>query len=266
MLKVQNISKSFKGRNVLHDVSFELHKGEVLSILGKSGSGKTTLLKILAGLEQEDHGGLWLKVNAVTGSASGIGASSIKAGNDRINNVDLLPINKVPAHKRNIIYLYQEPLLFPHLNVVDNIGFGLKVRKWTAQKIKEKTAKILEQIGMQEHALKMPGELSGGQRQRVSFARAIVIAPTVLLLDEPFGALDVATRQQMQQLFKELAAVNKLTALFITHDLKEALIMGDRIGKIEDGKFTVYNSKQEFYNDSTSGARQEAQFWKQFEP
>ena len=173
-------------------------------------------------------------------------------------------MNDTPPNKRNIVYLYQEPLLFPHLNVSENIAFGLKIRKQSAGEIKTKVENMLLEIGLEEHAMKMPHQLSGGQRQRVSFARALIIEPKVLLLDEPFGALDAETRVQMQELFKKLSKKMKLTSIFITHDLKEALTMGDHIGKIELGHFKRYDSKQDFYNDVDSGAQQEAAFWKQF--
>ena len=239
LLDIKNITKSFGTEKVLDNVTFQLAEHEVLSVLGKSGSGKTTLLKILAGLEREDSGEITL---------------SRKRMNDTLPN------------KRNIVYLYQEPLLFPHLNIEENVAFGLRIRKQPKEQITAKVAEMLEEIGLSEHARKMPHQLSGGQRQRVSFARALVINPKVLLLDEPFGALDSETRTQMQQLFKRVSAKYRLTSLFITHDLKEALIMGDHIGKIEKGVFKKYKSQEEFYNDETSGVRQEAEFWKQFNP
>ncbi|WP_405370546.1 MULTISPECIES: ABC transporter ATP-binding protein [unclassified Nonlabens] len=237
LLHIDNITKSFGSETVLHNVSFTLQEHEVLSVLGKSGSGKTTLLKILAGLEKEDDG-------------------TISLSRKRMNDT--------PPNKRNIVYLYQEPLLFPHLNVSENIAFGLKIRKQSPDVIKTKVEHMLAEIGLEEHAEKMPHQLSGGQRQRVSFARALIIEPKVLLLDEPFGALDAETRVQMQELFKKLSKKMKLTSIFITHDLKEALTMGDHIGKIELGHFKRYESKQDFYDDVDSGAQQEAAFWKQF--
>ncbi len=237
ILEVTGITKSYSTEPVLRDVSFTLREHEVLSVLGKSGSGKTTLLKILAGLEQEDSGVVTLSRKRM---------------------------NETPPNKRNIVYLYQEPLLFPHLNIFENVAFGLKIRKQPKAEIKSKVDEMLEEIGLSEHALKMPFQLSGGQRQRVSFARALVINPKVLLLDEPFGALDSETRSQMQQLFKRVSAKYRLTSLFITHDLKEALIMGDHIGKIEKGVFKKYDSPQDFYNDEASGVKAEAEFWKQF--
>jgi putrescine transport system ATP-binding protein len=236
-LQIENISKRFGDQRVLNEVSFTVAKHQVLSILGKSGSGKTTLLKIIAGLEQEDGGGILLSRKR---------------------------INHQPPQQRNIVYLYQEPLLFPHLNVRKNISFGLELRKESTKQIDNKVNEILDQIGLKDQGAKMPHQLSGGQRQRVSFARALIIEPQVLLLDEPFGALDTETRYQMQELFKKVSQEKKLTSIFITHDLKEAMIMGDHIGKIENGNYRSYNSKTDFYNDPESGAQAEAAFWKKY--
>lgn len=250
ILTISGITKTFGAEHVLSDVSFTLCEHEVLSILGKSGSGKTTLLKILAGLEEEDTGDIYLHAGDSTSNAT--------------TTTNALRMNGISPNKRNIVYLYQEPLLFPHLTIFENVAFGLRIRKQPAALIKEKVEEIIEEIGLTAHAQKMPYQLSGGQRQRVSFARALVINPKVLLLDEPFGALDIETRSQMQNLFKKVSKKYRLTSIFITHDLKEALIMGDHIGKIEKGVFKKYNSHQDFYNDESSGVRAEAEFWKQF--
>jgi putrescine transport system ATP-binding protein len=236
-LKIEHLSKRFGDHQVLNDVSLSVAKHEVLSVLGKSGSGKTTLLKIIAGLEKEDAGGVLLSRKL---------------------------INHQPPQQRNIVYLYQEPLLFPHLNVRKNISFGLELRKVSVVKIASQVDELLEQIGLKDQGLKMPNQLSGGQRQRVSFARALIIEPQVLLLDEPFGALDTETRYQMQELFKKVSREKQLTSIFITHDLKEAMIMGDNIGKIEHGNYRTYASKSKFFNDPDSGAQAEAAFWKKY--
>ncbi|NAS31644.1 ATP-binding cassette domain-containing protein [Flavobacteriaceae bacterium R38] len=233
-LKIQHISKTFKNEPVLNDISFSLEKSKVLSILGKSGSGKTTLLKIIAGLIKEDTGKVILEGKS---------------------------ISKMPPNHRNIVYLYQEPLLFPHLNVFENIAFGLRLKNLPKMIINEQVTTMLSNINMEAHANKMPGELSGGQKQRVAFGRAIIIEPKVLLLDEPFGALDSETRDQMQILFKDLQQKKAITALFITHDLKESLIMGDQLGVITEKKLTLYASKQDFIDDESTGSKKEMDFW-----
>jgi putrescine transport system ATP-binding protein len=205
----------------------------ILSILGKSGSGKTTLLKIIAGLETADHGIITLQKEIV---------------------------NDVPPHRRNFVYLYQEPLLFPHLNVFENVAFGLRLRKENENIIQQKVLNMLDELELSDQAMKMPTQLSGGQRQRVAFGRALIINPKVLLLDEPFGALDTETRQTMQQLLQKIIAEHPITTLFVTHDLKEAIIMGDRIGVMESGNLKIYNSKKEFVDDNEK-VKGEISFW-----
>ena len=124
---------------------------------------------------------------------------------------------------------------------------------------------MLVNLGMLDQAKKMPNQLSGGQRQRISFGRAMIIEPKLLLLDEPFGALDTVTRSKMQELFKSLAKAMGISALFVTHDLKEAIVMGDAIGKIQKGTLLQYDSVKAFYNDASSGVKKEVEFWKQFD-
>ena len=235
ILNVKNLHKNFGKETILKDINLSLEKKTVLSLLGSSGSGKTTLLKIIAGLETEDEGSIFLN------------------GKD---------IGHQKPQQRNIVYLYQEALLFPHLNAFENIAFGLRLKKTDGNIITEKVNQMLENLDMVKHAEKMPNQLSGGQRQRISFGRAMVIEPELLLLDEPFGALDAITRTKMQALFKQLAHSMHISALFVTHDLKEAIVMGDQIGKIQKGELVQYETKQEFYNDEFSGVQKEIEFWK----
>lgn len=233
-LKIQNINKQFGQEQVLQDLSFELEERNMLSILGRSGSGKTTLLKVIAGLEQPD------------------------AGEIRLENKVM---NEVPPHLRNIVYIYQEPLLFPHLNVFENIAFGLRLRKTSKTTIQAKVLEMLEELELSDQAQKMPHQLSGGQRQRVAFGRALIINPKVLLLDEPFGALDSETRQSMQLLLKKIVDLHPITSIFVTHDLKEAIVMGDQIGIMEKGKLDIYDDKKAFIKHNES-IKNEIDFWK----
>lgn len=235
LLHIKNLSKFFGNESILTNVNLHLKHNEVLSVIGTSGSGKTTLLKIIAGLEQQTSGELFL---------------------------DQTEISEQPAQKRNIVYLYQEALLFPHLNVFENIAFGLRLKKQPKNDIKTKVEKMLHFLELEKHQNKMPHQLSGGQKQRVSFGRAMVVEPKILLLDEPFGALDSHTRTKMQVLFKDLVAKLNISALFVTHDIKEAIIMGHTIGKIEKGNWQQYQNKQAFYDDETSGVQNEIAFWK----
>lgn len=238
-LVLTNINKQYNGTPIVNGLSLDLKKGATLSILGKSGCGKTTLLKMIAGLLPLDDGKIELNGNL---------------------------INDVEPAKRGIVYLYQEPLLFPHLNVSENIAFGLKVRKVEGLEISDRVHQTINDLGLKGHEKKMPGQLSGGQRQRVAFGRAIIINPAVLLLDEPFGNLDSEIRSSMQAFFKDVSNRYHISTLFVTHDLKEALLVGDELALMENGQLTTYSDKQEFINDTRTGASNEVEFWKQFQP
>ncbi|MEL6131812.1 MAG: ABC transporter ATP-binding protein [Bacteroidota bacterium] len=238
MLRVEGIQKAFGEEEVLSQLTFSLPKASVLSILGRSGSGKTTLLRILAGLEKASAGKVWL-------------------GEQEIS--DWSP------QQRNIVYLYQEPLLFPHLNVFENLAFGLRIRKKGTSYIKQRVEQMLTDLELATQAKKMPHQLSGGQRQRVNFGRAIIIEPQVLLLDEPFGALDVETRHKMQQLFQDLRTRHKMTAIFVTHDLKEAMLMGQQLAYMQGGHLKIYANRSAFLNDPATEAGREIQFWEKMQ-
>lgn len=233
-LTVKNIEKSFGTVPVLRDISFKLEAQQTLAVLGRSGCGKTTLLKIVAGLLEGGGQVFWGKTE----------------------------ITHLPPQRRGIVYLYQEALLFPHLNVFENVAFGLRLRHLPKADIKNRVEQMLVDLGLAEHARKMPDTLSGGQKQRVAFGRALVVEPKLLLLDEPFGALDVETRAQMQQFYKQVAARQGITSVFVTHDLKEALLMGTRWGFMEGGNLQIFNTIAEFSDDLRTGVRNEIEFWK----
>jgi len=233
-LKAQNITKLFKSEQVLHNLNLKLYAGETISILGASGSGKTTLLKILAGLESPDQGTVL------------------------INGTD---VQTIPAQKRQIVYLHQEALLFPHLDVFENIAFGLRLRKVSEKQIQQYTNQMINRLELTGMDKKMPHQLSGGQKQRVSFGRALITNPKVLLLDEPFGSLDADTRSNMQQFFKDLANEFQITAVFVTHNVKEAILMGDRIATLTNGQLDTFDSTQEFINTGNDLVQEEIKFW-----
>jgi ABC-type Fe3+/spermidine/putrescine transport system ATPase subunit len=237
-LVVDGLSKSFGREEVLKDVSFTLEERHTLSVLGRSGCGKTTLLKALAGLHELD------------------GGSVRHRGRD---------ITALAVERRNIVYLYQEPLLFPHLSVFENVAFGLRLRNVDGARIDREATHMLTSLDLVDQRDKAPHLLSGGQRQRVSFGRALIVGPELLLLDEPFSSLDAETRTQMQALFKKVAAEYAITAIFVTHDLKEALLVGDAFATIREGRFGTYASRQEFIDDPESGVRQEAGFWRRLQ-
>lgn len=235
MIEVKNLSKSFGDEKVLKGLNFTHKKHQTLSILGESGSGKSTLLKIIAGLLDEFTGDIL---------------------------VDGTSIAHLKPQDRGAVYLYQEPLLFPHLNVEENIAFGLKIRDEDASKAAKETTRMIQQLKLAGQEKKYPNQLSGGQKQRVAFGRAFIIHPKILLLDEPFASLDPGTRQEMQVLFKEIADKEKITSLFVTHDLKEALLTGNRFGMMEEGHLKVYENQKAFIEDSGTGVKQEIEFWK----
>lgn len=238
-IEIDHINKSFQNEKVVEDLSFSLDAHKTLSILGKSGCGKTTMLKMIGGLVKPDSGKITL---------------------DGKNITSLAP------EKRGIVYLYQEDLLFPHLTIFENIAFGLRLKKLPKAEIQEKVALMIYSLELDKQADKMPHELSGGQRQRVSFGRAIITNPSLLLLDEPFGSLDAGTRKRMQSLFKKLAKEFEITSLFVTHDLKEAILMGDEIGYMRSGQLKVYKDKQQFISDPETGVQNEISFWENLLP
>jgi len=233
-LEVQNIVKHFGKEQVVKDLTFSLDAKKTLSILGKSGCGKTTMLKTIGGLVAPDSGSV------------------------QLNGAD---ITNIRPEKRNIVYLYQEDLLFPHLNAFENIAFGLRLKKIPENTIKEEVTHMLCSLELESQSQKMPNQLSGGQRQRVSFGRAIITNPSLLLLDEPFGSLDAGTRYRMQGLFQNLSQEFDITSLFVTHDLKEAVLMGDKIGFMQAGNLKVYTDKEEFIADPATGVKDEIRFW-----
>jgi ABC-type Fe3+/spermidine/putrescine transport system ATPase subunit len=233
-LDVQGISKRFGQEQVVQNLSFSLGAHQTLSILGKSGCGKTTLLKMLGGLVPSDTGQILLDGQA---------------------------IDQQPPGQRGIVYLYQEDLLFPHLDVFGNIAFGLRLRKRPEAEVSTLVSQMIDRLELGGQGQKMPHQLSGGQRQRVSFGRAIITNPQMLLLDEPFGSLDTGTRQRMQDLFQRLASEFRITSLFVTHDLKEAILMGDQVALMRKGQLTVYPDKATFMRDPETGVQGEIAFW-----
>lgn len=234
-LKIKNIVKKYEQEQVVGDLNFSLERHKTLSILGKSGCGKTTTLKIISGLVEADEGRIFLEGEAIE---------------DR------------PPEHRNTVYLYQEDLLFPHLNAFENIAFGLRLKKeMSSDQINQKVQGMIRSLELEGQGEKMPHQLSGGQRQRVSFGRAMITNPSLLLLDEPFASLDTGTRQNMQRLFKKLTKKFNITSIFVTHALKEAILMGDEIAYMKNGRLELYNNKNEFINDPKTGVREEIDFW-----
>ena len=221
-LELKEIKKSFtEGEAVLDNISLEISKGEFITLLGSSGCGKTTTLRIIAGLEQPDAGSVWLDGREVTG---------------------------LEPNQRDVNTVFQNYALFPHMNVAENIGYGLKLKKVPKSEIKKKVSQMLELVQLEGYEKRKPSELSGGQKQRVAIARALVNNPKVLLLDEPLGALDLQLRRAMQIELKHLQKKLGITFIYITHDQEEAINMSDRIAVMKDGRIEQIGTPDEIYN------------------
>ena len=221
-LELKEIKKSFtEGEAVLDNISLEISKGEFITLLGSSGCGKTTTLRIIAGLEQPDAGSVWLDGREVTG---------------------------LEPNQRDVNTVFQNYALFPHMNVAENIGYGLKLKKVPKSEIRKKVSQMLELVQLEGYERRKPSELSGGQKQRVAIARALVNNPKILLLDEPLGALDLQLRRAMQIELKHLQKKLGITFIYITHDQEEAINMSDRIAVMRDGCIEQIGTPDEIYN------------------
>ncbi len=220
ILQLQQIRKSFANTEVLKGIDLEAGQGEFITLLGASGCGKTTTLRIIAGLELPDSGQVILEDHNIT---------------------DWEP------NKRDVNTVFQNYALFPHMNVADNVGYGLKIRKVPKAQIAERVERALRLVQLEEYGKRMPDQLSGGQKQRIAIARAVINEPKVLLLDEPLGALDLKLRRQMQLELKRLQKQLGITFIYITHDQEEAINMSDRIGVMHEGVLEQMGTPNEVY-------------------
>jgi putrescine transport system ATP-binding protein len=236
-LHVESVDVRLGTQLILRELSFSVDAHSTMAVIGPSGCGKTTLLRAVAGLIAVERG-------------------RIRLG--------LQPVGVAAAGGHRIVYLNQEALLFPHLDVFENLAFGLRVRHVEEREIRRRVALLIAQLELNGLELRAPHSLSGGQRQRVAFGRALAADPALLLLDEPFSNLDPDTRASMQELFKQLAALHGITALFVTHDLKESIRIGQRFALIRDGRLTTYADLEQFCADPSSGVEREAEFWRAF--
>jgi ABC-type Fe3+/spermidine/putrescine transport system ATPase subunit len=208
LLTVRGIRKRFGAREVLRGISLEVAEGEFLTVLGESGSGKTTLLRLIAGFEQADSG-------------------EILMSGERID--------ELPPYKRPVNTVFQQYALFPHMNVKENVAYGLRVTGVAPSEATQRADQALAQVKMTEFSASPPTKLSGGQQQRVALARALVNRPKLLLLDEPLSALDANLRRQMQSELKSLQREVGISFVFVTHDQDEAMALSDRIALLRDG-------------------------------
>jgi putative spermidine/putrescine transport system ATP-binding protein len=219
-VELSNLSAGYDATPVLRQLTLQVTAGELLALLGPSGGGKTTVLKLIAGL-----------LAPATGEITFNGQSILRQ----------------PAEKRDVAVVFQKPLLFPYLTVAENVGFGLKMRGLPQPTLRQRVDEALRMVQLVGFEHRKPHELSGGQEQRAALARALVIEPRVLLLDEPFSALDEALRSEMRELLRELQRRLRLTTLFVTHDQAEAASLADRIALLSNGRLEQVGAPRDFY-------------------
>lgn len=219
-LKIENISKMFEKERGIKNISFQLEKGELVSFLGPSGCGKTTLLNIIGGFVRNDSGSIYLE------------------GKD---------ITEYPPEKREIVTVFQNYALFPHMNVIENVKYGLKYRGYNKEEQIKLAKEYLKIVGLEGYEKNSVRELSGGQQQRVALARALVLQPKILLLDEPFSNLDAKLKIAMREEIKELQKRLGISMIFVTHDQEEALSISDRIVVMSNGEIAQIGKPEEIY-------------------
>ncbi|WP_394893157.1 sulfate/molybdate ABC transporter ATP-binding protein [Mesorhizobium sp. AaZ16] len=228
-VSIKSVRKEFDGYPALHDVSLDIRSGELIALLGPSGSGKTTLLRLIAGLERPTGGAVFF------GDADASHRS---------------------VQERNVGFVFQHYALFRHMTVADNIGFGLKVRpgaiRPAGEEIRRRTSELLDLVQLSGLESRYPSQLSGGQRQRVALARALAIEPRILLLDEPFGALDAQVRRELRRWLREIHDTTGHTTVFVTHDQEEALELADRVVVMSQGRIEQVGTADDVYDRPNS--------------
>ena len=222
IIELKNISKDYNGTTVLDDINLDIRQNEFLTLLGPSGCGKTTTLRIIGGFTEPSGGEVMFEEKNIT---------------------------KVPPYKRRINTVFQKYALFPHLNIFDNIAFGLKIKKMGKAEIEIKVKEMLRLVNLQGYENRSIDSLSGGQQQRIAIARALVNEPEVLLLDEPLGALDLKLRKEMQIELKNIQQRVGITFIYVTHDQEEALTMSDTIVVMDGGKVQQMGTPVDIYNE-----------------
>src|SRR5438067_5729635 len=220
-IAAHNIHKRFGNFVALDDVSLEVESGQLTALLGPSGGGKSTLLRIIGGLEEADRGSVVIDGAEATG---------------------------IPAQHRNVGFVFQHYAAFKHLSVYRNVAFGLEIRKRPKDEIRKRVHELLELVHLEQFADRLPSQLSGGQRQRMALARALAVEPKVLLLDEPFGALDAKVRKELRDWLRRLHDEIHVTSVFVTHDQEEALELADRVVVMSDGRIEQIGTPEDVYH------------------
>jgi sulfate transport system ATP-binding protein len=221
-IEIRSVNKTFGDFVALEDVNLTIPTGQLTALLGPSGGGKSTLLRIIAGLDNADSG---------TVEIEGVNATSL------------------PPQKRNVGFVFQHYAVFKHMSVAKNVAFGLEIRKRPRAEVKARVAELLELVHLSQFANRLPAQLSGGQRQRLALARALAVEPTVLLLDEPFGALDAKVRKELRDWLRRLHDEVHVTTVFVTHDQEEALEVADEIVVINQGRIEQVGSPDQLYDE-----------------
>ncbi|MGV8970382.1 MAG: ABC transporter ATP-binding protein [Microbacteriaceae bacterium] len=219
-VELDGVTKSFASHRALDTINLALNPGEFVALLGPSGCGKTTALRVLAGLEHVDSGRIL---------------------------IDGIDVARVPTNRRDIGMVFQSYSLFPHLSALDNVEFGLRMRKVPSAQRQIRAAEALDMVGLDHHAARFAHQLSGGQQQRVALARALVTRPRVLLLDEPLSALDAKVRVQLREEIRRIQTELQITTVFVTHDQEEALAIADRVAVMRDGVIEQIGAPEELY-------------------
>ena len=217
MLQLKNINKRFGSKTVAQDINLNVEAGEILAVLGRSGCGKSTLLKTIVGLVRPDSGEVWLNGDNIT---------------------------DMPSEKRNISLMFQDYALLPHLTALDNVGFGLKMRRLPKADIEEQSMQALRDIGLEHEAQRKPESLSGGEQQRLALARALITRPSLLLLDEAFSSLDTHLRHHLRTLTAERIRSQNIPAILVTHSAEEACTMADTIAIMHEGRILQHGTPE----------------------
>jgi spermidine/putrescine transport system ATP-binding protein len=225
LIRMDRVCKAYDGRQILFDVTMDVGEREFLTILGPSGCGKTTILRLLGGFETPSSGEIYL---------------------------DSLPLTGMPSYRRPINTVFQKYSLFSHLNVFENIAFGLRIKKMPSREIRQKVSRMLELVNLKDYERRGVHSLSGGQQQRIAIARALVNEPRVLLLDEPLGALDLYLRKEMQMELKNMQTSLGITFIYVTHDQEEALTMSDKVVVMNHGRIQQMGTPEDIYNEPTN--------------